>query len=261
MTEAPLIMVRAMVPADVNKVAHLVAGSFAARLVPYMTATQRGWGDFARVVVSHPMLFPQQRLVVAESGGRLVGFADFRTTDETGGFLSYICVDPGARRAGVARKLLAHLTRTSSGLAYVDLDVFVDNVAALAMYRSLGFAEVSIQKWWRAPVVAGGAIYHLSIEQLPSALATLAAYGFCELRGELNGRPFHCGRIGDRVARCFDVEEFAGTLPSAIAGEFPGVEEVFAVLPGDDVPPAGSEAIATSVRMRSTDVQALRGER
>lgn len=58
--------------------------------------------------------------------------------------LSDIVVEPAARRQGHGRALVAGLMRhgKATGAAFALLNARADNEAALALYRSLGFAEV-----------------------------------------------------------------------------------------------------------------------
>jgi ribosomal-protein-alanine N-acetyltransferase len=55
-----------------------------------------------------------------------------------------LCVDPGVRRGGVARVLLADLYTAAQavGSARVVLEVAADNAAARALYAAEGFAAV-----------------------------------------------------------------------------------------------------------------------
>lgn len=59
---------------------------------------------------------------------------------------------PPVRRLGVARALMnaALTTAAKQGVTRVFLDVAADNVAALALYESLGFAEVGRRKAYYA---------------------------------------------------------------------------------------------------------------
>ena len=57
-------------------------------------------------------------------------------------------VDPGARRRGVARALLAAALPAARdlGAAEVFLEVAVDNDAAIALYETLGFGRAGLRK-------------------------------------------------------------------------------------------------------------------
>jgi len=63
-------------------------------------------------------------------------------------------VAPGARRCGAARALLADLFTRAAGLgvATLTLEVADDNLAALALYESLGFERLGIRRaYYRRP--------------------------------------------------------------------------------------------------------------
>ena len=63
-------------------------------------------------------------------------------------------VAPGARRRGAARALLADLfvRARSLGVATLTLEVADDNLAALALYESLGFERLGIRRaYYRRP--------------------------------------------------------------------------------------------------------------
>ncbi len=76
--------------------------------------------------------------IVAESEGRLIGFAMYRVVVGEGELLN-LAVDPWARRTGVGRALLQAMMR----LAEVwHLEVRESNAAAIALYASLGYRQV-----------------------------------------------------------------------------------------------------------------------
>ncbi len=76
--------------------------------------------------------------IVAESEGRLLGFAMYRVVAGEGELLN-LAVDPLARRTGLGRALLQEMMR----LAEVwHLEVRECNVAAIALYASLGYRQV-----------------------------------------------------------------------------------------------------------------------
>ena len=82
--------------------------------------------------------------IVAQSRGRLVGFAiGYLRRPAVAGILT-LDVDAGARRQGVGRQLftelLARLER--AGATAVRLEVDVRNASAMAFYRSFGFRKV-----------------------------------------------------------------------------------------------------------------------
>ena len=76
--------------------------------------------------------------IVAESGGRLLGFAMYRVVAGEGELLN-LAVDPLARRKGLGRALLQEMMQ----LAEVwHLEVRESNAAAIALYASLGYKQV-----------------------------------------------------------------------------------------------------------------------
>lgn len=244
---------------DLEDVVHLMTTSFLPERSPYMVGTQHGWGRFVEVALEHPTQFPHQRLVVAEVDGRVAGFADFRVPGDGTGHLSYICVAPTARRRGVARALLAACVGEAGPLRSVSLDVFEDNAPARALYQALGFVQVDAATWWRSPLQAGVADPSLQLEGLPASMAAHARYGFCELKGSRAGQQVRYGRMGESVLRFFTQDDFDDPrVGEALVAEFPGLAESFVVLPADRRPSRpGAEAINTSMRMTTDDVQAL----
>ncbi len=75
--------------------------------------------------------------LVAETGGRMVGFAMYRIVAGEGELLN-LAVDPTARRTGVGRALLREMMR----LAEVwHLEVRESNAAAIGLYLSAGYLE------------------------------------------------------------------------------------------------------------------------
>jgi N-acetylglutamate synthase len=94
--------------------------------------------DNAREHVDTVFKLMEGRASFARQGDRAVGI-----TVEHDGILGLFClaVNPGHRRQGLGRKLVRGLlAETSAPLTY--LQVFGGNDAGLALYNSLGFAEV-----------------------------------------------------------------------------------------------------------------------
>jgi putative acetyltransferase len=86
-------------------------------------------------------LVPAARIVVAEQGGALTGFAlaGFVTVDPATLYLDQIVVAPALWGRGIARVLLDEAKRLSPrGL---DLLVNKDNARAIRFYRKHGFAD------------------------------------------------------------------------------------------------------------------------
>jgi putative acetyltransferase len=83
----------------------------------------------------HSELVPSATIVVAETGGTLVGFV---TVNRATGYLDQIVVASDLWGAGVAEMLLAEAKRLSP--ARLELLVNQDNARAVRFYRKHGFA-------------------------------------------------------------------------------------------------------------------------
>ena len=77
-------------------------------------------------------LFAASRVLVAEAGGRVVGFAGHRES-----FVTWLFVHPAFRRKGIGRSLMRHLI--ADLYPPIKLNVASDNLAAQGLYRQLGF--------------------------------------------------------------------------------------------------------------------------
>lgn len=95
-----------------------------------------------------------RRAWVARHGGMVVGAALFQVVAETAD-LHRIVVDPGYRRAGLARQLMAAglSWAADEGATRVVLEVRPDNQGAVELYRGLGFVEISRRRDYYAPGV------------------------------------------------------------------------------------------------------------
>lgn len=82
--------------------------------------------------------------LVAATDGIEAGFALLQCVPPEAELLS-IGVDPTRRRTGLGRALLAEAARQlkASGAEMMFLDVAADNAPALALYRALGFQDMS----------------------------------------------------------------------------------------------------------------------
>ncbi len=83
----------------------------------------------------------------AEAGRRLVGFIATNNLSPEGEILS-VAVDENARNKGVGKALLSHALGylKTKGVEKVFLEVAVDNVAAIALYRGAGFDDLYVRK-------------------------------------------------------------------------------------------------------------------
>jgi ribosomal-protein-alanine N-acetyltransferase len=80
-------------------------------------------------------------LRVAVDGGRIAGFLVSQPLGLGEGELLNLAVEPGSRRKGVAKALLLAFLAEFPGGAY--LEVRESNAAALSLYKSLEFQEVT----------------------------------------------------------------------------------------------------------------------
>ncbi|WP_375497020.1 ribosomal protein S18-alanine N-acetyltransferase [uncultured Jatrophihabitans sp.] len=86
-------------------------------------------------------------LVAESDDAALLGWAGVRVVADEAEVLT-VGVVPGARRTGLARRLLAGLldAAAAKGAKDVYLEVRVDNVAARSLYRSEGFDDVGVRR-------------------------------------------------------------------------------------------------------------------
>ena len=82
-----------------------------------------------------------------EAGRGLVGFIATNNLSPEGEILS-VAVDEKARNNGVGKALLSHALGylKTKGVDKVFLEVSVDNVAAIALYRGAGFEDLYVRK-------------------------------------------------------------------------------------------------------------------
>ena len=82
-----------------------------------------------------------------EVGRGLVGFIATNNLSPEGEILS-VAVDEKARNNGVGKALLSHALGylKTKGVDKVFLEVAVDNVAAIALYRGAGFEDLYVRK-------------------------------------------------------------------------------------------------------------------
>ncbi|MDO4437648.1 MAG: tRNA (adenosine(37)-N6)-threonylcarbamoyltransferase complex transferase subunit TsaD [Coriobacteriaceae bacterium] len=84
---------------------------------------------------------------VAHDNGELIGFAGGMVVDKDVEILDVV-VSQEHRRAGIARKLLAHVSYDAQmlGCSSASLEVEDGNSAAIALYESLGFSEAGVRR-------------------------------------------------------------------------------------------------------------------
>ena len=124
-----------------------------------LTITRAGAADAERLARLHGASFTDAwdapsiaRLISGPGGFALIattpdgdqGFALFQCVVPEAELLS-IGVTPAARRGGLGRALLARAARelSATGADTIFLDVAADNLPAIALYRALGFSDMS----------------------------------------------------------------------------------------------------------------------
>jgi ribosomal-protein-alanine N-acetyltransferase len=90
---------------------------------------------------------PGTTAIVAESAGRAAGMVVVRVTHEQADIIT-IAVRPEFRRRGLARELMRQSIEIAKSLGATELflDVENGNTAALALYDTLGFSQISRRK-------------------------------------------------------------------------------------------------------------------
>lgn len=112
----------------------------------------------AAVAELHDRLFPQTHTsgralleatdearvrLVARTGGQVIGYVATEQQSDGSLYIDFLGVEPTARNAGVGRSLIQHALQrgAAAGAPYVHLNVRAENLAARALYSSLGFVE------------------------------------------------------------------------------------------------------------------------
>jgi len=89
-------------------------------------------------------------LWVAENGATVTGFLVSRSLGEGEGEMLNLAVAPECRKTGVAKALIRAFLSEFTSAAYLELRE--SNLAALNLYKSMGFQEVSRRpEYYRSP--------------------------------------------------------------------------------------------------------------
>ncbi|MEU8312248.1 GNAT family N-acetyltransferase [Micromonospora sp. NPDC048887] len=258
----PDVHVRPAVVGDAAWLASVSQASFAGHLHDYLTSAQPGVARFWEVVLAHPASFPGRCFLVAETdGGERLGFADLTLVDPGLAHLSYICVVRAARGRGVARALLRAYLDRHPGVRGMRLDVFADNAPARALYDRLGFTIESTSTWWVTDVAADRSAPSAGVrlDGLHAARAWFDTYGFGELTAVAGDCGVRFGRPSARVLRCFDVATLRQpAVVAAVLREFPEIDRVLVMAPGDVPPPCALgdlRAVNRSLRMSTPEIR------
>ena len=97
--------------------------------------------------------FCQAYTCVAETGGRIVGFATMQNAAEFA-HINELGVLASQRRRGLGRRIMEDLIREAEerGCDTVSLEVRRSNAPALALYRSFGFRQEGVRRdFYRDP--------------------------------------------------------------------------------------------------------------
>ncbi len=126
--------IRRMTISDTPDIAGIEAETFA-----------RPWSlaDFQSEMTKNPVA----RYLVAEKDGRILGYAGAHIIlDE--GHITNAAVKKNERGKGIGRMLMRELMQYAAnlGVCCMTLEVRVSNQTAIALYRSLGFIQVSVRK-------------------------------------------------------------------------------------------------------------------
>ncbi len=142
----PTIHVRPAVPDDAPAVAAIYNHGIAERQATFETRPRSEREVAAWLDEGRPFL------VATDDGGAVQGFARLSPYSVRKAYAGIgehgIYVDPGARGAGVGRRLLEELALAAENAGYYKLTsrVFTTNAASLALHRAAGFTEVGIQR-------------------------------------------------------------------------------------------------------------------
>jgi ribosomal protein S18 acetylase RimI-like enzyme len=249
------MLTRPMAQKDAHAVGELLRAGFSSELQQYIIYCQLGVEEYLSVVISWPRAFPAHRLYVAEnSGGRIVGFSEFRTISSSTCLLSYICVADDARGAGLAEQMLITHLDLCPEFDTVQLDVFSHNVAALRLYTRLGFIQTGTKRWWQRalpePVTAG--VSPLEIADLHVFQAASGKYGFGMIRCTYEGETSDVGLTSPTVIRAGTLDVYGNDdLLGQLRGFLPQTQQVLFIDQGESHTPADSQIVLESHRLEA----------
>ena len=148
------VTIGALTPADAQRCAELEMQLF------------DGDDPWPAVAFNRELAGKHNHYVGARVAGALVGYAGISRLGRTPPFeyeVHTIGVDPAYQGRGIGRRLLDELLDFAGGGA-VYLEVRTDNDAAIALYRSVGFAQISLRR--RYYRVSGADAYTMRREAL-----------------------------------------------------------------------------------------------
>ena len=141
-------ILRAMAAEDIDPLLMLAGSS--------VDAPQWTRRDYQQILLASPSGLLSRYGLVALSGARLTGFAVASwLRHEAAAEVEGLMVERGHRRQGIGTALIGACMAwaAGTGASAIRLEVRASNVAALALYRRLGFSTAGVRRaYYSAPV-------------------------------------------------------------------------------------------------------------
>lgn len=246
------LSVELLQPRQVPSAVSLIQASFSRRLLQFMIYGQKGVVDFLTTVIQGE---GDQRksefLVIPGASAEVMACAEFTFPDKWTAHLAYLAVNPDQRGRGLATQMMREFVSRHPEIRSIRLEVFTDNEPAQKLYRGLGFVAESGSTWRcrELPEAYG----RIEIDNLSAAEAMFSRFGFCQLQAEGSGGKVKFGRLGERIVRIYNLENFSDdNLLASVRAQFPSTTTAFIV---DSLPralniSATHSVLAESIQMR-----------
>jgi ribosomal-protein-alanine acetyltransferase len=149
--EATPVHVRAATASDIDQLTELENSAF-------------GVEAWSRDIVLAEISRPDRRYLVVEDCGRVAGYGGVFLGVDSAEIMT-VAVAASARGRGLGRRLMEALLAEakSAQLSQVMLEVAVDSAAAIALYRSLGFAGIGQRRGYYQPSGRDALVMRLSL--------------------------------------------------------------------------------------------------
>jgi ribosomal-protein-alanine N-acetyltransferase len=133
------VLIRPAEPGDLDQMMELEDSAFGAE----------AW---SRSMVAAELDGPWRCYLVAQAGDRVEGYAGVFMGVDAAEVMT-IAVSPRARRQGIGRRLMRALIAKAmaAGTRAVTLEVAVDSLPAISLYRSFGFEEIGRRRGYYQP--------------------------------------------------------------------------------------------------------------